>query len=403
MSLINYPKTLGIITEYNPFHNGHLHHLEASKAKTDAELVIAIMSGHFTQRGEPAIADPWTRATWAIQSGVDLVIELPTLFATSSAAYFAHGSVFLLDALQGVDALCFGSETGQIEPLVSLAEHLLSEEDNLSEASKENPAESFSRIRTNFLKAGQAQSNLTQSNDILGVNYIQALSRIDSSIVPHTIKRISAAYHSESIESSIASATAIRKAHLSDETALIGTAVPPQTLHLFEQEINKIPNMSLWQEWILMMLRRSSPEALLHIHDMADGLAQRLINHATAPNYESFEESVQTKIYTRGRIKRSLCKMILSIEKKDLLNDCQTNPQYLRVLGFNEKGRAFLNRAKPTLPLITNPKHFRPLTEEAKNQWALDLRAANLYALLLKEPLRAGGKFMRTSPVYLRE
>lgn len=402
MSLINYPKSLGLITEYNPLHNGHIYHIRESKQKTGAETVIAVMSGHFTQRGEPAIADPWQRAKWALESGVDLVIELPVLFSTSSAAYFAHGAIFLLDALC-VDTLCFGSESGDINALASTVSLLKQTLPSLSEHVRNQPGKSYSQHRSAILSEQNPSLNLNRSNDILGIAYLESLHRIESKIEPFTIKRIQNDYHSEVIESAIASATAIRKATREGQYDAIMLATPSAVSAYLTDGALIRPNIDLWQEWIMMLLRHAGLEQLENVHDMASGLPQRLVQGSRLESYAAFENAIQTKIFTSGRLKRCLCKMVLGIEKKDLLNDCQTNPQYIRILGFNEKGRKFLNQTEAKLPIITNAKHYRPENPEAMRQWALDQKAADLYALLLTGDSRRAGRELRTPPFYARD
>lgn len=407
MFLINQNNILGIVTEYNPFHNGHLYHLETSKQHTQSHGVVAIMSGHFTQRGEPAIADPWTRASWALQCGVDLVIELPTVFATSSAPYFAHGAISVLNALNCIDSICFGSESGDINQLISLQNLLNTGADELNSQIKNNASRSFSVQRSEHLASkGQSDSALSKANDILGLAYLDALNRTNSEILPTTIHRLIAGYHDESITNNIASATAIRKVLQNDGSAkTLSHTLPKCTFDYFNNlSVNEIgPNNSLWQEWCLFYLRQTSLEQLSQVHDMADGLAQRMKQAATESNsYATFEERLKTKIFTNGRLKRVMAKMLLGISKQDLQNDCLTPPTYIRILGFNETGRQILNQASPTLPIITNGKHFRPDTPLAKRQWEIDCLAADLYALLSNTAERKGGINFRKPPVYIK-
>lgn len=410
MFLINSNKILGIVTEYNPFHNGHLYHLEASKRQTGAETVVAVMSGHFTQRGEPAIADPWTRAAWAVASGVDLVIELPAVFATASAAYFAYGAVFLLNALGCVDSLCFGSESGDLQQLSQLQQQLKTASPVLNAQIKAQAHRSYSRLRSDFLSDSQPTKDLplSQANDILGLAYLDALNMIDSAIEPSTIQRIVAGYHDESLSAEIASATAIRKA-IQKNAGWDGFlhTMPPVTSDALKSRLASRgsigPNLDLWQQWILFSLRQKPLEELLQVHDMADGMAQRMKQLAlSAQDYESFESQLKTKIYTTGRLKRVMAKMLLGITKPDLVNDLGTDPCYLRILAFNDKGRKLLSEAKPQLPVITNGKHYRPESEAAKRQWAIDCQAADLYALLEAPGHRQGGMQFRKPPVYIR-
>lgn len=410
MFLINSNKILGIVTEYNPFHNGHLYHLEASKRQTGAETVVAVMSGHFTQRGEPAIADPWTRAAWAVNSGVDLVIELPTLFATASAGYFAYGAVYLLNALGCVDGLCFGSESGDLVRLTQLQQQLKTAETDLNAQLKEQAHRSYSRQRSDLLNDFLSPEllQLNQANDILGLAYLDALALLKSSIEPSTIQRIVAGYHDESLSSEIASATAIRKALAlgTDFDELVHT-LPPATAEGLNSRLASLgsigPNLDLWQEWVLFSLRQKPLDQLLAVHDMADGLAQRMKQLALeSQDYHTFEAQLKTKIYTNGRLKRVMAKMLLGIDKSDLLNDFGTNPAHIRILAFNDKGRKLLNEAKPHLPVITNGKHYRPESNLAKRQWEIDCLAADLYALLETPGQRQGGMQFRKPPVYIR-
>ncbi len=410
MLLINSSKILGIVTEYNPFHNGHLHHIQASKELTGSDMVVAVMSGHFTQRGEPALDDPWVRAEWALKSGVDLVIELPTVYATASAAYFAHGAIAILDALNCIDCLCFGSESGDINQLQLLHTQLSKDNATLTQTAQIHANQSYSTHRTEqLLNSGLSKDALSTSNDILGLAYLEALSRIESPIEPFTIHRIISGYHDESLNNTIASATAIRRALLeSPENGLstVAHTLPESTLTSLKGTTQGLigPNMALWREWCLFHLRHATIESLSQVHDMADGLEHRMKQTAlSSENYETFETNLKTKIYTTGRLKRVMAKMLLGIHKHDLLNDCLTQPEYIRVLGFNEKGRSILNQAKPKLPLITNGKHFYPETELAKRQWAIDCQAADLYALLKQDGHRKGGVNFSKPPVYLRK
>lgn len=402
MSLIFPNQTLGIITEYNPFHNGHRYHIEASKKETGSHTVIAVMSGHFTQRGEPALFDPWTRAKWALLNGVDLVIELPVIFSTASAAYFAHGAIYLLSAL-GVDTLCFGSESGDIRQLSHVARLTNDMKASLKSQTLQQNDKSYSVLRSEQLNK-EGFDSINRANDILGIAYLEALLNLQSPIKPHTIKRAVNDYHSLDLSQAIVSATAIRSA-LGDaqqtREQLLHT-MPFETYATLLNESQRQADMRQWHDWILMLLRKHSPEELSHIHDMAVGLPERLTTMAAnAHHYSDFEKAIQTKIFTSGRLRRVLAKMVLGIEKTDLLNDEATAPQYIRILGFTENGRSFLNRAKPNLPVITNGKNYIPDSEISKRHWQLDNRAANLHALLRKETAVSGSE-MRTPPVYIK-
>ncbi len=412
MSLENSQKILGIVTEYNPFHNGHAYHIEASKSLAGADFVVAVMSPHFTQRGEPAIADPHTRAKWAIGSGVDLVIALPTLFSTASAGYFSYGAVSILNALGIVDSLCFGSESGDIEHLKSIQKQMLLAQSEFQMAQREDPSLSFQNHRDKFIKIQNESTDLSGSNDILGLGYMDALHRLNSTIVPLTIQRVQADYKATSLTGSISSATAIRSAignskdfdPLGDLNSLSETVPSHVARDLFSKEGTVLmPDLSLWQEWVLFELRRSTVSQLSSIHDMAEGLPQRMKSKAIEhEEYHNFENALKTKIYTTGRLKRVMAKLLLGITKQDLKNDFLTQPEYIRILAFNEKGRQLLSEMDSSLPVITNAKHFRPATPSANRQWEIDCTASDLYHLLLKGNVRRGGHMFRQTPLYIK-
>lgn len=425
MALRNSQKVLGIVTEYNPFHNGHAYHIEASKSLSGADYVIAVMSPHFTQRGEPAIADPHTRAKWAIASGVDLVIALPTLFSTASAGYFAYGAVAILNALGLVDALCFGSESGDINQLKTLQTQMWMAQSEFKSAQLKDPSLSYQNHRDQFIKTQSESVNLSGSNDILGLAYMDALHGLSSPMTPLTIQRIQADYHEAALTGSISSATAIRSGiqrskalSQSEEQFLINDRQPSNDLDLIAEALPldvaqdlfskegsvAMPSLSLWQEWILFELRRSTLSQLSLIHDMAEGLPQRMKSKATEhEHYDHFENALKTKIYTTGRLKRVMAKLLLGITKADLSNDFLTAPEYVRILAFNEKGRQLLNQMDSNLPLITNAKHFRPATPSAARQWEIDCTASDLYHLLLKGSLRRGGHMFSQTPLYIKD
>ena len=197
---------LGIVTEYNPLHNGHIHHLKESLAVSSADTAVCVMSGNFVQRGEPAIIDKWIRAEIALRAGMDLVIELPVVYALSSAELFAFGAVKILDSLGFVNAICFGSEAGALEPLDAIAEILANEPEEYKALLKKNldkglsyPASRESALK-GFLGTGMAEL-VSSSNNILAIEYLKALKRLNSPIKAFTIHRIGGAYNSECITS----------------------------------------------------------------------------------------------------------------------------------------------------------------------------------------------------------
>lgn len=210
-------KAVGLVVEYNPFHNGHLYHLEASKTASEADAVIAVMSGNFLQRGEPALVSKWARTKMALKQGADLVIELPYAYATQKAETFADGAISILEAL-GCSSVCFGSENGEISPFLETAELLNSHHAEYQQLVKQFMKEgmSYPSAQTSAFLALETDSrplDLSLPNNILGFQYVRAIQKQKASIRPLTIKRTAAGYHDEDFNSSpIASATSIRKA-----------------------------------------------------------------------------------------------------------------------------------------------------------------------------------------------
>lgn len=383
-------KVVGLVTEYNPFHNGHLYHLEESKKQTQSTHSIAVMSGHFLQRGEPAILDKWSRAKAAVEAGVDLVLEIPTLFSCSSAEYFAFGSVALLNSLNIVDTLCFGSEDGQLETMNNIADKLLSNckdfEARLQNAL--NEGHSYPKARTLALETDFD----FKANNILGIEYLKALKQLNSSIEPATIKRVHAAYLDENLSGHIASATAIRK-HAHD-LAAVKAYVPTSTFNILNQHQVYPKDMT---QIILYKIRSSSLEALRDVHDMAEGLEYKIKKVAEkVNNFDELIEGVISKRFTKTRIQRILVKMLLNIKKEDMIN---IRPAYGRVLAFNDQGQQLLKKIKKCsdVPIITNINKCH-LDEAAKKMLDYDILATNIYKLLtpnytggddyLKQPIR---------------
>jgi len=210
-------KVLGLIVEYNPFHHGHLYHLQQSVKKSGADVVIAVMSGSFLQRGEPALVDKWSRTRMALQGGIDVVVELPYTFATQKAEIFADGAISLLESLSVTD-LCFGSENGEIEPFIESVKWVKDHQELINERIKKELAKgkSFPRSFSDAYRSIQKTEHLldlSQPNNILGFHYIQSAMKLNSSMRVHTITRIGSHYHDQQMpEKNIASATAIRKA-----------------------------------------------------------------------------------------------------------------------------------------------------------------------------------------------
>nr|WP_246427523.1 nucleotidyltransferase [Paenibacillus phyllosphaerae] len=387
-----------MIVEYNPFHNGHFYHLQQSVKITQSDAVVAVMSGNFLQRGEPALTDKWTRAEMALAGGCDLVIELPVAYSTQAAEWFAYGAVKLLDATGVVDTLCFGSESGEIDTLVRVAKAMASEtpdfrqmlDDALSQG-QSYPAAYSSAVRRYMADLGDpeaAEFALEQPNNTLGLHYLLALERLRSPIVPYTIKREKAGYSQTTItDTQIASATAIRKVLTGDGTLLdIKPFVPLTTYTLLEREFTGRPEPMGWQHYEKALFHRlvSTPAAeLALLHEITEGLEHR-IKHAlpklTELRFDVLLESLKTKRYTRTKLQRALLSALLGHQKQAFTRErLQNGVQYIRVLGFNDKGRKLLGRMRKEakLPVLLSAAD----ASEPYPYLALDVQATSVYEL----------------------
>lgn len=402
-------KVLGVVTEYNPFHNGHKYHIEKSKEITGCEATIAVMSGHFLQRGEPALLDKWRRGEMAVHSGVDLVIEIPTVYACSTAEFFSYGSLQLLNGTGIVTDLSFGSEHGELPLLQHIAEILVKSpkkyEDDLKEflnkgclfpVARGKSLERYIKEERRFdgEKTGELEKVLKSPNNILAIEYLKNIIRTESPIKPHTIQRISASYHDRSIQGSIASATAIRE-HLRSgkDIGILAGVLPGASYNLLESAIREgtAPIFTHhFQDIILGLLRRSTPRDLLNVFDVGEGLENRLIaGGKQSSSLEELLDNVKTKRYTYTRIQRTLMHLLLNLPREDLLRYNQSGgPKYLRVLAFNDRGRSLLKQMKKrsTLPVITNLKHYRPESPLEKSMLEYDLRGTDLFTLGMTSP-----------------
>ncbi len=402
-------KVLGLITEYNPFHNGHLYHLKESLKVTNSTHSIAVMSGNFLQRGEPALLHKWARAKMAVMGGVDLVLELPTVYACSTAEHFAFGSVKLLDATGVVNSLCFGSEEGNLKGLQLISSLLINppKEFNIFLQEYLKMGISFPAARENALKDFFQKDNkltpeellkinhlIKNPNNILSIEYLKGLKTINSSITPHTILRIKAGYHSTDISSNIASATAIRE-HLKGLGALdeLRNVIPSTTYSIledsFKQKIGPIFSHH-YQQSIMTLIRRSATSSLSRIYDVNEGLENKIKQCGLSTNgMSNLINSIKSKRYPLTRIQRILMHLLLDITRDDF-NELhqQGGPQYIRVLAFNEKGRELLKlmKEKATLPIINKINQYEPQNEYASKMLAIDIRATDIYSLGIDNP-----------------
>lgn len=362
-------KTVGLITEYNPFHNGHLYHLNHARKNTDADYVVVIMSGNFLQRGVPALLEKQERTLMALKNGADLVLELPVPYAAGSAEYFALGAVSTLDQLDIIDTLCFGSECADTKLIQSVSSLLLNEPENYQILLKHYVKQGLSfpaarekalLFQLTFKEQTKLTPVLSNPNAILGVEYCKAIQKLSSSIQPIALKRMVSGYHDESIIDSICSATAIRHALFSTESLeSFRYQVPPSVYQILKAEYKKTfpieyNDFSSMLKYRLLSREQPSFENYLDISsDMSDRIRRQLHAFSTI---ESFASLLKNKQYTLTRIQRALLHLLLNIKKEDMalyLNHGIT--YYARVLGFRKSSTPLLSEIKKNsrIPLLS--------------------------------------------------
>lgn len=389
-------KVLGIVAEYNPFHNGHLYHLEQAKKITGSNYTVAIISGNFTQRGSTSLFDKWSKAKTALQCGVDLVIELPVLYSISSAENFADGAIKILDSLKVLDYIAFGAETANVDILNSIADVLLREPKEYKNLLSQELQKgiSFPKARQNALVAYLNDSRkyatvLSSPNNILGVEYLKALKKYRSKISPIAIERYEAGYNDLSYTANIASATAIRNMVKNNGFEILKNLMPAPSYATLMEAIKNghlVPDLSVFEKQIIYNLRRMSTSQISQLPDVSEGLEFALKNTANScSNLVDFLNIIKSKRYTSTRIQRILLYSLLGITKKDMDLSKKVQP-YVRVLGFNERGKFLLSeiaKANPKLEIVTSVKKFYDATSN-KNLKAMidkDIEATNVYTI----------------------
>ena len=369
-------KVAGIISEYNPFHNGHLYHIEETKKNTGCDCTVAVMSGNFVMRGETALYNKFIRAKSAVLGGVDLVLELSVPYALSSSEYFSFAGVSILDSLNVLDCISFGSEEGDISSLARIADCLL--EPTTIEKIKENQKQGvpvFSAISEEF--SDEDKKILEKPNNILAINYIKALKRLNSKIVPYTVKRKNVGYNESKIKENFASATGIRE--MLKNGGDIKELIPELSYNLIKEE-KPVFEESI-DDIITYLLRIKKPEDLLKYADVNEGIENLIIKTALREfGIKDIAMGVKSKRYTYTRIKRILYNILLDIDKSER----EIKPQFARVLAFNEKGQEILSKIKKKsdIPVFTNPTKDMYKKYEILNT---DLKASYIYHILSKE------------------
>ena len=410
-------KAVGLVTEYNPFHNGHLYHLNKAMELTGADISVAVMSGDFVQRGEPAVLDKYTRTSMALNSGVNLVVELPVNYAVSSAESFAAGALKVLDYIKA-DSIAFGSESGDIERLSKLAHILCDNEDTLYKEISKYTANgiSYAAARQKVVEKltdKDTAAMLTSSNNILAVEYLKAIIKNNYAIKLYTIKRQGDSYNDTDIRSEYASATALRGNLKADNISKYipvkaGLILSSNTNYIYPDDITE----ALFTRLLGILFASSYDknvfiENVMRYPDVNKEIAGRLYKSAmdmitrTVPqrseskdnwtfSFGSLCEYIKTKEVPLSRIKRALVRITLGLDKKRM--EKYANEPYIRVLGFDKKGQEYLSYIRKTVevPLITKIADYKEMLLD-------DIHAANIYNMIVagKYGVKEFGDFVR--------
>lgn len=397
----------GIVAEYNPFHNGHLYQIQQTKFQTHCDAIVAVISGNFSQRGQATIADKFTRTKMALLNGVDLVLELPVPLATASAEFFAQGAISIFEQSNIISLLSFGSEHGDVSLLQKIATALIYNQDTIDISIKSYLKQGLSYPRArqqaliDFLSSKHTDTIpsllevLQSPNNILGIEYIKALTKFHSSIVPFTIKREGAHYHDQEIDSSIASATAIRHAlNMGSEDYI--ASMPSSASALLNHAL--LPSMEKLSTFLHFKLMFSKIEELYATWDIPSDLIHTFVKHVyDSPSYEVLVSRCTSKTYTKSTVQRSLLRLLLEVKRDDILDSpSHIKAPYIRVLGCRKTGTGLLKSLckNASVPVITNlNKQYSSLTVEQKKWIDYELKATKLYAYATANPQLAASDF----------
>lgn len=404
----------GIIAEYNPFHNGHKYHLEQSRQVTGADYNIVVLSSNFTQRGEPAIIDKFIRARMALENGADLVIELPISHSASSAEYYAQGGISILDQLGVVDTLCFGSECGDIEVLQDFAKILLEESTAFVKDLRSglSAGHSYPRARNRAITVSNPEMAknehiLSSPNNILGIEYLKALLRLESSIVPHTILRAGSDYHDRYVTTNYCSALALRQGILSgQDLGSLATQMPESAFEILKNSLGSTPAITIndFSHMLLYKLLMDQDLGYESYMDVSDDLSAKLkkkLHHFDG--YSSFCDQLKSKDMTYARISRCLLHIMLDMKKEDYLafGDPARIP-YARVLGFRKDAQPLLTAIKKnaSIPLITKLADAKTLLDpQTHNLLSQDLRRGSIYESISSQKAGRPARDERQIPI----
>lgn len=400
-------KVLAIIAEYNPFHNGHLYHIQQSKKITESTHTIALMSGNFVQRGDCAIIDKFSRAKSAVLNGVDLVLELPYIYAAQSAHDFADGAIYMLSRTGIVDMISFGSESGNLSSLWNTASNIFQMNSELKTA-----LDRFACTGLSFPHALQAAYRFVhgtsiseQSNDILAMEYLMAMMKYRVNFSAVTIKRESSLYHDPHIINHMPSATAVRNLFLEQDPLppYEYTGIPRSMYEVLKSKQNDRSLMCIdrfFHDIKTIILRDRF--GLDGIYGIKEGLENRIYQHTlNCDSLESLKRSLKTKRYPYSTLSRIMVNILCNVKKTDM--DTARNSSLTpacRILAFNDKGRELLRKIDPKqFVLINKAAHFVPDTTQQAAQWQIEQRAGTIYYSRYRE---ARTSDINISPIYVK-
>lgn len=368
---------IGIICEYNPFHEGHRYHMQKARELTGADTVVVIMNGNFMQRGEPAIVDKYTRAAMALDGGADLVFELPVRYGISSAEDFAYGGILALESLSFVDSYCFGSESGDVGALRRLGEFLAKESDEFRKSLAEllrsglpYPAARERALREQMEWGKSEMPDMTAPNDILGIEYIKAAKQLHSAMEPVAVKRLGMGYH-DTDGQGFSSATAIRE-HIR-EGKFDGVSRTAETR--LKAAGYMLGAENFWN--VCSYAIRNCWEDLECIKDVSEEIAGRFRRSwYQAVSLEDFVNRCKTKHVTTARIRRCVFQVLLGVEKSE---EREKPLPYIRLLGMRKGAAGYLKQINGTVLLGRLARDKTGLDKEAGVKLEQDIRASDLY------------------------
>ena len=389
-------KRIGIIAEYNPFHNGHLYQIQKAKELTGADTVITVMSGNFTQRGDTSLINKFEKAKIALQNEVDMVIELPTIYSISSAENFALGGVKILNEIGNIDYLVFGIEEENLEKLQAIADVLVNEDDEFKRNIKEelDKGNSYPKAREIVLKKVLSSENveniMQKPNNILAIEYLKALKTTNSKIKPFAIKRKNTMHNDENINENYASGTYIRKLFIENNFNEIKKVVPKYTYERLLELKNQgtyVSSINDFSDIVIYKIRTMTKEEISQIADVNEGLENSIkLASTTCKTIDEIIDKVSTKRYTKTRISRILTYILLDITKSEMEQSKNAN-QYIRVLGINKKCEGILKTINNN-KLITSLKKFEENNRE--NQLLnIDKKATEIYTIKYPKSVQA--------------